>query len=489
MLRSRVPQARLGRVATKPILQTPAKSLYSTNRAPSATILKKATKYTLVAGVLGAPGLWWLASKPTRANDELPVPRFESVPAKKLTFGQRLSQEDVTRILTRYAYNFLVKDVTGVDRYDGAQLASNSPCEDRFIHGQFPSPWDDGSQWMAWAIFDGHSGWQTAYLLEKQLLPIVRHKLGQVKAESKKESMWKVVQRAIKEAFKKTDDAMMNAATGISESKEPFQDKVKKMIPAYTGSSALLSLYDPVARILHVAGTGNSRAVMAQKAQDGRWVTMALSADHTGWNPKEAERINKQHPDEGDVVKDGLVLGIGVTRAFGDAPWKLPQELQKDLSKRFGAPLLLGYNLQTPPYLTAVPNVASFKIDPDIPSFLIMASDGFWKFVTDQQAVDLVSKWIESRGKPQGSPKPTYEPFDFSQFLGGKMKWEFVEERRTVQDENAAVHLVRNALGGNHHELLAGRLALTAPFSLSARDDITVQVVLFNQPGLSKETK
>jgi len=41
------------------------------------------------------------------------------------------------------------------------------------------------------------------------------------------------------------------------------------------------------------------------------------------------------------------------------------------------------------------------------------------------------------------------------------------------------VHLVRNSLGGNHHELIAGRLAFDAPFSRRLRDDITVQVVFF----------
>ena len=75
-------------------------------------------------------------------------------------------------------------------------------------------------------------------------------------------------------------------------------------------------------------------------------------------------------------------------------------------------------------------------------------------------------------------------PFDFAQFWGG-VNWKFEEERTTTQDDNVAVHLMRNSLGGNHHELIAGRLAASAPFSRGLRDDITVQVALFNCPGLN----
>lgn len=58
--------------------------------------------------------------------------------------------------------------------------------------------------------------------------------------------------------------------------------------------------------------------------------------------------------------------------------------------------------------------------------------------------------------------------------------------RKTIQDDNAAVHLVRNSLGGNHHELIVGRLAFSFPQSRRLRDDMTLQVVFFNTPGLKR---
>ncbi|KAI0886532.1 putative pyruvate dehydrogenase [Annulohypoxylon maeteangense] len=489
MLRFRAPQARIGRAVTRPVIQTPPKSLYSSKHLSSASNFRKVTKYTLVAGALGASGLWWLVTTSIREDDEVAVPRLDNHPTENLNLGKGPCKEDVTRILNQNAYHFHVKNVAGVDRYDGSQLACFDPCEDRFIHGQFSSPWGDGSQWMAWAIFDGYLGWQTADLLEKRLLPFVQQILSRVKPALETESMHQVVQRTLMEAFIRMDESIMHTVRDLPESEEPLQDKMKKIAPAYAGSGALLSLFDPVSGLLHVAYTGNSRAILAQKTEDGKWNMIPMTLDHSGYNKNEVERITKEHPGEEDMVHNGQLVGLPVTRAFGHARWKFPLALQHDLRRRFGAPSPVKQNILTPPYLTAAPDVVSFSIDPKKPSFLIMASYGLWEFITCQQAVDLVGKWIESQGgKAADGPEPMYKPFDFSHCDDG-VKWEFDEKRATVQDENAAVHLVRNALGGNHHEMVAGKLAMTAPYSRAVRDDMTVQVVFFNQPGLDNKGK
>ena len=48
-----------------------------------------------------------------------------------------------------------------------------------------------------------------------------------------------------------------------------------------------------------------------------------------------------------------------------------------------------------------------------------------------------------------------------------------------VEDDNVATHLVRNALGGADHEMLCGLTGIQPPLSRNARDDITVQVIFF----------
>jgi pyruvate dehydrogenase phosphatase len=285
------------------------------------------------------------------------------------------------------------------------------------------------------------------------------------------------------------DDSIIKTALGTSQSQESLQEKVKKLAPAYSGSCALLSMYGSITGTLHVACTGDSRAVLGQQKLDGKWEAMPLSVDQTGKNKEEIARLYKEHPNEEDIIRNGRVLGIAVSRAFGDGQWKWPIQFQKDVQRRFYGPppLVPTYNVRTPPYLTAEPVVTSIKVDPGIPSFLIMATDGLWDMLSSQQAVDLVGKWLELKvaEKKNSKLEPTYEPFDFGQFWKG-VSWKFVEGRTTVQDDNAAVHLVRNSLGGNHHELIAGRLAFSFPNSRRLRDDTTVQVVFFSVPDLEK---
>lgn len=460
------------------ISQTQLRKISFKNFSYSAPSISKGKGYTAIAGVVAAPCLWWLI---TTRDD---APSLESPPTQHLVIEPGPSRDQVTRIISQDAYSFRVKSVSGVDRYDGTQLGSNALCEDRFTRGKFPSPWNDGNQWMAWAVFDGHAGWQTADLLEKQLLPHVRHSLSQVKSALIGGSVPdEVVRHAITTAFVNLDDSIIKTAMDTAQSKEPLQDKIKKLAPAYAGSCALLSLYDPVTSNLHVACTGDSRAVLGQKGANGKWEAVPLSVDQTGDNKEEVARLSKEHPGEENIVKNGRVLGMMVSRAFGDGRWKWPLDFQLDSTRRFYGvpPLTPKDDFRTPPYLTAEPVVTTIKIDPSKPTFLIMATDGLWHTLSKQQAVDLVGRWVDSQaaGGNSSIPEATYEPFDFGQFWKG-VSWKFVEGRTTNQDDNAAVHLMRNSLGGNHHELTAGRLAFSPPFSRRVRDDITVQVAFFN---------
>ncbi|KAJ5918471.1 protein serine/threonine phosphatase 2C [Penicillium verhagenii] len=479
------------RVTTTSSLRARAKNPYSSRGSSSGLdSFSNAMIYMMVAGVVGTPGLWWLVNTLDDATRD-DAPQIENPPSKHWNVEPGPSKDQVTRIISQGAYSFLVRNVAGISRYDGAQLASNSPCEDQFTHGKFPSPWKEGNQWMAWAVFDGHSGLQTSELLKKELLPFVRHSLGQIKLSSASNTApEELVHCAIIKGFTDLDDSIIKTAQDTAQSEGSLQEKVKKLSPGYSGSCALLSMYDSTTGTLHVACTGNSRAVLGQQMPDGRWKAIPLSVDQTGKNEEEIARLHKEHPDEGDMIKNGRVLGMAVSRAFGDGQWKWPLGFQKDVQRRFYGPppLVPRYNIRTPPYLTAEPVVTSIKIDPGNPSFLIMATDGLWDMLSSQQAVDLVGKWLEFKPTEKRNSKlePTYEPFDFGQFWNG-VSWKFVTGRTIVQDDNVAVHLVRNSLGGNHHELIAGRLAFSFPSSRRLRDDTTVQVAFFNSPDLGKE--
>lgn len=414
------------------------------------------------------------------------TPHLEATITEPVVSEEVLSKEAVTNLISKQAYSVLTSKIPGLVKYDGTQVASNAPCEDGFFHGRFPAPWQHGKQWMAWAVLDGHAGWQTAKLLEVKLLPYVRQSLAKMQEPSGNEPIpAHLVQNAITQGFVNLDESIMKTAEAASLSDEPLQVKAGKMAPAFAGSCALLSLYDPDTSTLHVACTGDSRAVLGQRRPDGTWEAIPLSVDQTGSNTEEIARLQKEHPGESNIVKGGRVLGIMVSRAFGDSRWKWPLDFQQDMHRRYygPAPLTPKYDVRTPPYLTAEPVVTSTRIDLTRPTFLIMATDGLWDNLDNQQAVDLTGRWLEwNHGKSEKASTPRSvsqdSKFDFGDF-GTKLEERFVAERETYEDGNSAVHLVRNALGGAHHELLAGRLAFTPPFSRSVRDDVTVQVVIF----------
>ncbi|KAI5194572.1 putative pyruvate dehydrogenase [Aureobasidium subglaciale] len=431
--------------------------------------------YIATASVVAGSGIWWL----TETFNALPF--SEPVKHKASKFG--LSKDEVTDMLSQEAYT--VRTVSNVERYDGARLASNSPCEDRFAHGQLSV--STGEPWMAWAVFDGHAGWQTADLLERRLLPLVQECLSQADEQSTV-SGTDSIRDAITKAFVDFDDSLVKTAQKTAQSDMPLHEKMQRLMPAFAGSCALLSLYDTASKRLHVACTGDSRAVLGQQKPDGTWVAIPLSTDQTGSNEFEIARLHQEHPGEQEIIKGGRVLGLMVSRAFGDGRWKWPGDLQDEFVQRFHAPALraaLKDNTKTPPYITAEPVITTTVVDPKKPSFLILGTDGLWDNLTNQQAVDLVGRWLEqpeANATVDGKAEPICVPFDF----GSDVKWEFEEGRTTIQDDNAAVHLMRNSLGGNDHELIAARLATSTPFSREVRDDITVQVAFFNCAGLGQ---
>lgn len=63
------------------------------------------------------------------------------------------------------------------------------------------------------------------------------------------------------------------------------------------------------------------RSLGTKKAQR-TWEAKALSVDQTGKNKEEIGRFCEEHLGEEDMVKNGRVLGLAVSRAFGGCQWR-----------------------------------------------------------------------------------------------------------------------------------------------------------------------
>lgn len=293
--------------------------------------------------------------------------------------------------------------------YTTAFLASNDPIEDanatQVVQRDDSDPSAPGD-YLFFAVMDGHSGTHTSQLLSKILIKAVALELFSLSSNpspetksasgilsSAKNLIWgskrsstvvppstpshqgpldadpKRVSYAIAEAFARLDHELTSAPLRIlanSLDEESKKNKVvpdlsqhplalTSMLPAVSGSCAIMAVFDTAHRDLYVACTGDSRAVAGvwEPTEDGKgqWRIEVLSEDQTGRNPNEAKRyvfyhlsilptythvvfrrMRSEHPrDESDyVIREGRVLGgLEPTRAFGDARYKWPRPIQE----------------------------------------------------------------------------------------------------------------------------------------------------------------
>ncbi|KAB8766448.1 hypothetical protein FH972_026608 [Carpinus fangiana] len=362
--------------------------------------------------------------------------------------------------------------------FHSTHLASNSPIEDR---SDVLDAMDAG--WQLWGVYDGHAGWATADLLQHNLPASVVEALKNVPGEAPPESLDETVKRV----FTDFDAAILDPAAAVIQDGTPDQRaaSVGTLAPALAGSCALLAIFSPVEQSLRVACVGDSRAVLGRAGSGtDALTTIHLSEDQTGFNASERARIEAAHPGESPIdPKEGRILGIAVSRAFGDSRFKWTSALQTAAKERYW-----GFKARpaadTPPYLTAEPVITSTKVERG--DFLILASDGLWDNMRSEDAVKCVAQWREAKrtGKLRQNWQQRAETgSEEKEFVG---EWKATSEHFVFEDDNAATCLVKNALGGRRRGLFTGVMSLPSSLSRDARDDITVQVIFFDDEAGSK---
>lgn len=436
---------------------------------------------------------------------------------------EMLDDEACSAKLRKSEESYFVKRGRGVVRYDTVGVPSNNPIEDDHVEKIIsvpasiaaPGPGEASSDWMFWGMFDGHVGWATSALLRQTLVSYVAKELNATyKAALDNPALQypaaSSVDQAIKKAFTTLDDELVHGRLEKVMSTKSRALATEVLAPAVAGACALLSFYDSRSQELRVAVAGDSRAVLGRRGPNGKWTATALSQDQTGGTKSEIARLKAEHPGEPDVCSRGRILGqLEPSRSFGDASYKWSRALQEKLTGDYflrRIPPLL----KTPPYVTAEPVITTTKIDPARQDFLVMATDGLWEMLTNDEVVGLVGMWLDRQDRNKAAVGPTAGPSRGSWlpgWLGGKQdalpleatsdkvsksgqrapirrrQWGTVEaeqsDRFVVQDNNVATHLVRNGLGGKDKNMLSALLTLTSPNSRSYRDDVTVQVIFF----------
>lgn len=370
------------------------------------------------------------------------------------------------------------------------------------------------NHWSFFSVYDGHNGDKTSNWLSENLLLAIRGSLADLYSRVKsvstdEEPAVDEIERTLKETFNSVDDVIVNEAAERALTSSSRDEAVALLSTAHSGSCATMGFYNSQTRHLHVAATGDSRAILGRRVtrSDGsghHYEVYELTVDQNGLNPAEVSRLLSQHPGE-PVVQKGRVLGWGVSRAFGNGTYKWNLDLQKRLVAKdlvYPPPA----SVRTPPYLTAEPEVTTTKVEPG--DFMIMASDGLWEWLTCEDAVGLVGWWLDSRASDPTAWTPASSPGMRSVLpkelpVRGdhdpdavRVRTPRTEPRFVNTDASAATHLVRNALGGADEAFRAELLKKEAPESrryryvllrrwqsalltFARRDDISVVVVFF----------
>lgn len=417
---------------------------------------------------------------------------------------EKITPQQATHKLRKNEESYLVGRGRGVVRYDVVQIPSNNPIEDDHAEKivevpQSVTPPPAGSassDWMFWGVFDGHAGWTTSAKLRQVLISYVARELNNTYKSALTDPSLTVptpqsIDTAIKQGFLNLDHEIVHASVNkIATNTRQKAAAAEILAPALSGACALLSFYDSSSKLFRVACTGDSRAVLGRKnPATGKWTATALSEDQTGGTPSEMTRLRAEHPGEDHVVHRGRILGgLEPSRAFGDAGYKWSREVQMRMKKFFFGktppPLL-----KTPPYVTAEPIITTTKVDPGQGDFVVLATDGLWEMLTNEEVVGLVGEWLENQSSSGGNSatswaksffssqgrklpveKPVLAPTEGGEGQRAPLRqtqWDVktTDERFVVEDKNVATHLVRNALGGRDRDMVCGLLTLVSPYA------------------------
>ncbi|CAA7261021.1 unnamed protein product [Cyclocybe aegerita] len=463
-----------------------------------------------------------------------------------------------------------VETHNGTSRVDAAVLPSNNPCEDAMVGGHVPFSPTLGFTFVG--IYDGHNGPDMATGLEQHLSDLVVTKLADLYSQHAKlpSSHGSLADRkpgeppdpvppgeeideAIKQAFCEFDDLCVHgtaqAVLGLDTEgyralsggiaapmfdgkfKEPMtrSEALSLLRNAYSGSCAIMGLYNTSDRSLRVALTGDSRAVLGRRVEATKgakpvYETHILTADQNASNPSEAARLSALHPDEPELLKNKRVLGWGPARAFGNGSMKWSIEIQRMIHEKFLGDRPRESVCKTPPYFTAEPVITTFK-GVRKGDFAVFASDGLWDCLGNEEVVGLIGEWLEKNGikekvdghevmlppkLPQSmevslsdgalqasffrngkkstvdtflpSELPVTYPKDYKDTTAMYRYWR--TEKKFIcapeDGDNVAVHLVRNAVGGADRDLSEALLKIKGARSRRFRDDISIAIVFFD---------
>ncbi|XP_028091431.1 probable protein phosphatase 2C 13 [Camellia sinensis] len=211
-----------------------------------------------------------------------------------------------------------------------------------------------------YAVFDGHGGSNAAAVFVKENAMKLFFEDANLPQTSEIDDLFlEQLESCHRKAFLLADQALAGECSSV---------------PVYCGTTAITALI--LGRHLMVANAGDCRAVLCRKG-----VAVQMSHDHRPSYPPERKRVEELG---GYIKYDCLNGDLAVTRALGDWYMKRP--------------------LGSASPLTAEPEVQQRMLTED-DEFLIVACDGIWDVMSNDEAVNLVRLALECHDDPKRCAK------------------------------------------------------------------------------------
>lgn len=204
--------------------------------------------------------------------------------------------------------------------------------------------------WSFFAVFDGHAGARVSAYCADKLLDAIISSDELLGGSNSNEPAWDSVSTAIRSGFLRLDDQLRELPEIAAG-----EDK--------SGSTAVCALVSP--QHIFLANCGDSRAVVSRNKQ-----VAVTTLDHKPTNAAEKERIQNAG---GSVMIQRVNGSLAVSRALGDFEYKnVPN---RDPCEQLVSP---------------EPEIITEERVKGSDEFLILACDGIWDVMTNDELCDFV---------------------------------------------------------------------------------------------------
>jgi serine/threonine protein phosphatase PrpC len=195
--------------------------------------------------------------------------------------------------------------------------------------------------------------------------------------------------------IKRTKKLNENDLHGLSEKE---REEIKKEIEKETDRGHHEALLNYLTTTSQTGRIGNLRPDLIDR--DYKWQCIELTTDHQiDSNYMERERLLSNHRGETDIIYHNRIKGmLQPTRGMGDGYYKIMTKKPKNIASFSNNSMANPWNL---PYSTCEVDITRYRMNEE-DAFLVIASDGLFTDMNNQQVVEYVGEWLQMREKVEG---------------------------------------------------------------------------------------